>query len=82
MKKTLCALLIGISSVIGCNNPNPVVKQPEGGKAMIIPYDCSKVNCMSENENIYRLTCIDKNDRPIYYKYDWIRTGNWRHDCR
>ena len=72
MKKTLCALVIGISSVIGCENNNIRIKQPEGGDAIVIPYDCAEVKCMDMDGDFYKLVCVDKNDKAIYYTYTWI----------
>jgi len=76
MKKTLCALIFGISSVIGCDtleteqigteqHKKAIYVQKE--KIVYIPNECKEVKSLTQVYHYLELTCLNDAGETNYY---------------
>ena len=76
MKKTLCALIFGISSIFGCKDNTMETEQHKAAiygkeRRLYIPNECKEVKSMSiEYVHDINLTCLNDAGETIYYYMD------------
>ena len=67
MKKTLYALIFGLSSVIGCDDFGYPVETHRGKKEIYIPNECKEVKSLSVEYEGLNLTCVNNLGETVFY---------------